>query len=254
MAACQDIVNHCNARLEIELYRDVALNGLQVEGVAEIDRLAVAVSTSERTISAAREWGAQALLVHHGLFWGERSVPLVGMLANRLRLLFRSNMNLIAYHLPLDGHDELGNNALLARQLGFRVEQRFADIAGVPLGVACAVEPRMPLDALADLVSTSLDRTPTVVGAVDAIDQIERIGILSGSGYGAIQEAAERGCQALITGDVREPTMAEARELGIAVIVAGHEATERTGVQALAGELAETFSIETRYVHDPNPI
>ncbi|HLT21363.1 MAG TPA: Nif3-like dinuclear metal center hexameric protein [Thermomicrobiales bacterium] len=252
MASRADLIAYCRERLEPERYRDVAANGLQVEGAAEVERLAVAVSTSAHTIGQAAEWGAQAMLVHHGLLWGGGLQPLTGILGGRLRELFTHDINLIAYHLPLDGHPEIGNNALLARDLGLSVEGQFGEVAGVPLGVIAAPAEEQPFDEFLGAVARLVERAPLVVGEIGG--SVRRVGILSGSGYSALAEAAELGCDALLTGDIREPTMAEARELGIAVIAAGHEATERLGVQALAAELAREFDIETRFFHDPNPV
>lgn len=254
MADRDEILEYCAARLDAGAYQDVAINGLQVEGASEINRIAVAVSTSDYTVSAAADWNADALLVHHGLFWGSQLQPLTGLLGNRLRTLFQNDINLIGYHLPLDGHEELGNNAQLANEFGFEVVERFGAVSGMPLGVICKVPAGLTLTELINQIEAKLDRTPTAVGDVESTANIRRIAILSGSGYGTLTEAAALGCQALVTGDVREPTMAEAREQGIVAIAAGHEATERTGVQALAAELAGRFDVDTRFFPDPNPI
>ncbi len=254
VATRQEILDYCDARLDAGSYQDVGINGLQVEGSPDIQRIAVAVSTSEKTISAAVDWGADALLVHHGLFWGGSVQPLVGLLGGRLKRLFQHELNLIAYHLPLDGQSEIGNNALLAHHLDLQVTDRFGSVAGMPLGVVGSVPGSITLTALLDRLSTLLDRRPVAVGPIETIERIQRVAILSGSGYGTLAEAAALGCQALITGDIREPTMAEARELGIIAIAAGHEATERSGIQALALELSKQFNVETMYFPDPNPI
>ncbi len=253
MATCVELISYCAERLQAGTYHDVAVNGLQVEGRSEVKRLASAVSASAYTITAAADWGADALLVHHGILWGGSIQPLTGIFGDRVKKLFQHDMNLIAYHLPLDGHDEIGNNVLLANALDMRVSSRFGDAGGVPIGVIAEPDGSLVLPALIEALQGLLDRTPVVVGHPDAAS-IQRVGILSGSGYGMLGESAQLGCQALITGDVREPTMAEARELGIAAIAAGHEATERLGVQALAAELAGRFDLETRFFHDPNPI
>ena len=254
MADRQGIIDYCDSRLEAGAYSDIAMNGLQVEGREEVGRLAIAVSASARTISSATEWNADALLVHHGLFWGGSPRPLTGLLGGRLRILFQHEISLIGYHLPLDGHPELGNNALLADTLGLKAVDRFAELGGMPLGVIAEPPDTLSLAGLMSRIESALEREPTAVGAEIGDEHIERIGILSGSGYGTLAEAASLGCQALITGDLREPTMAEARELGIIAIAAGHEATERSGVQALGRELAERFDLEAEYFADPNPI
>jgi dinuclear metal center YbgI/SA1388 family protein len=254
MASRDDILSYCDERLRPEQYRDVAINGLQVAGTPDIERLAIAVSTSIHTLTAADDWGADALLVHHGLLWSNRVEPLIGILAGRLRILFQNDINLVAYHLPLDGHDEIGNNVLLARHLGLTVVDRFAEAAGSPIGVIAQPGEDLQLGALAQTIRAELQYQPVIVGASDLDQPVSRVAIVTGSGYDCAAEAAEHGCQVLITGDIREPTMAEARELGVAVIAAGHEATERYGVQALGAELSERFGIRFRFFHDPNPV
>ncbi|MEZ4572017.1 MAG: Nif3-like dinuclear metal center hexameric protein [Thermomicrobiales bacterium] len=254
MANRGEILEYCARRLDVGAYQDVAINGLQVEGTDAIDRIAVAVSTSDRTISEAIDWNADALLVHHGLFWGSKLQPLTGLLGKRLGKLFKHDINLIGYHLPLDGHAEIGNNAILTSELGLEFAGRFGDVAGVPLGVIGKAAEPLELPDILNRLEDMLDRTPVAVGTEAEGNRYDRIGILSGSGYGTIAELAASDCRVLITGDVREPTMAEARELGVVAIAAGHEATERTGIQALANELATEFSVETRFFSDPNPI
>jgi dinuclear metal center YbgI/SA1388 family protein len=253
----EELVAWCDERLRAAAFQDVAVNGLQIEGRATIERMAVAVSTSRRTISEAAAWGADALLVHHGLFWGGKAGPIRGYPAERLRLIFRHDLNLIAYHLPLDGHADIGNNVLLARELGLTVDPdapRLAFVGREPLGVVGEAPTGLSLGNLVSRTGNATNREPIVVGADDMNFRISRVAVLTGSGYGAVQEAADLGCQALVTGDIRESTMAEAREVGLAVIAAGHEATERLGVQALAAALANVFGIEYRFIADPNPV
>jgi dinuclear metal center YbgI/SA1388 family protein len=250
----QELTAWCDARLRASSFQDVAVNGLQVEGSGEIAKVAVAVSTSRATIEDAVEWGADALLVHHGLLWGGRMAPLTGLLGDRLRLLFRHDLNLIAYHLPLDSHAEIGNCALLCRAAGYEPVGRFAQVGSEPLGVVGERRPALTLVDLLDEMTRVTEREPVAVGALDRCERIERVGFITGSGYSALIDALQAGCQVLVTGDIREPTMAEARELGLVVVAAGHEATERLGVQALAGELANQFGVETRFFADPNPI
>ena len=254
MADRLQILEYCDSRLDAGAYSDIAMNGLQVEGADRIERLALAVSASARTISAAAEWEADVLLVHHGLFWGASPRPLTGLLGRRLKTLFQNDINLIGYHLPLDGHADIGNNALLAHELGLSGVGRFAEVGGAPLGVIAEAFSPLSRGELLGRIASTLEREPVVVGDQGARNRIARIGVLSGSGYGTLAEAAEAGCEALITGDIREPTMAEARELGIIAIAAGHEATERFGIQALGRELAQRFQLEVTYFADPNPI
>jgi dinuclear metal center YbgI/SA1388 family protein len=248
------LIAWCDERLRAHAYQDVAVNGLQVEGRAEIERLAVAVSASQQTLCDALDWGADAVLVHHGLLWGGRLGAVTGLFAARLRLLLAHDLNLIAYHLPLDGHEELGNCALLAQAAGYEVDGRFAALGGEPLGVIGRPPANETLRRLTGHLHDITKRPPLVLGECDAGRVLERVGFLTGSGSSAVSEAAELGLDALVTGDVREPTMAEARELGLAVVSAGHEATERFGVQALALELREQFGLAVHLIHDPNPV
>lgn len=249
MASQSDIVKYCDDLLQAANYEDVAVNGLQVEGRADIQTIALAVSTSQRTIEQAIEWKADTLLVHHGLLWGSRSGPISGIFAKRLRLLLQHDLNLIGYHLPLDGHAQLGNNAQLIEKLGMARGDRFFGI-----GWLASASPARSLNALASRIEQLVKRPPVIVGETADDRPISTVAVVSGSGYGAVAGAASLGCDVLITGDVREPTMAEAREMGISVIAAGHEATERLGVQALGQVLAQQFGVTCRFIDDPNPI
>lgn len=254
MAHRDEIIGYCDERLRSAAFQDVAVNGLQVSGRLQINRLAVAVSASRQTLTEAANWRADALLVHHGLLWGGKLGPITGLFADRLRLLFENELSLIAYHLPLDGHPEIGNCARLCIASGFLPAGRFAPAGAEPLGIIGEWPRGYSLDDLVGTLADLTEREPVVVGIDHGDRQIERAGFLTGSGYSAVQEAAGAGCQALVTGDIRESTMAEARELGLSVVAAGHEATERLGVQALAAELAGRFGIETHFIADPNPV
>ena len=252
MISLRELTRYCDELLEIARFRDAAVNGVQVEGRAEVRRLATAVSASRQTISEARAWGADALLVHHGLLWGDRLGPITGVIRQRLRLLLADDLSLLAYHLPLDAHPELGNNTLLARSLQLDPIEPFALVSGVPIGFVAESSAPRPLVHLIDQVRELTGREPLVLPGGPA--EVRRVAVLSGSGASALPEAAELGCQALLTGEARETTMALARELGVTVIAAGHEATERLGVQALGRHLAERFELETTFLHDPNPV
>lgn len=253
MVERDELVRYCNELLEVSRYRDAATNGLQVEGRSTITRLAVAVSANQRTIEQAIEHGADALLVHHGLFWGDGLRAITGIVARRLRSLLAHEVNLLAYHLPLDGHPTLGNNVQLARALQLDPSEPFAELGGTPIGCIAQASAPLALDEFVDRIRILTDREPVVLSG--GPPRITRVAILSGSGASAITEAAARGCQVLLTGEARETTMALARELGITVIVAGHEATERLGVQALAQHLSDRFHLERIvFLADPNPI
>lgn len=252
MASISAIVEFCTIELAAERFRDAAVNGLQVEGAATVQRLATAVSVNEHIIRGAIEWGAEALLVHHGLLWGERQSPITGPLRIRLSLLLSNNINLVAYHLPLDAHAVHGNNAALARLLQLAIVEPFAEVNGQPIGFIAQAPAETNLAELTERVQALTGRAPQLL--TGGPERITRVAIVSGSGYATLDEAAALGCQALVTGDVREPTMALARELGVSVIAGGHEATERCGVQALAAALTQKFDVEARFFPDPNPI
>jgi dinuclear metal center YbgI/SA1388 family protein len=252
MVDLHELVRYCNQLLEASRFRDAATNGLQVEGRATVRRLAVAVSANRATIERAVAADADALLVHHGLFWGDGWRALTGIVRQRVRPLLVHEVSLIAYHLPLDAHPELGNNAQLALALGLEPIQPFAEVAGVPIGWIAQASETRHLEELVAAVEALTERQPVVLpGGRSAV---RRVAILSGSGASALDEAATYECDVLLTGEARETTMALARELGVTVIVAGHEATERLGVQALARHLAATFGLEVTFLHDPNPI
>ncbi|MBX6341557.1 MAG: Nif3-like dinuclear metal center hexameric protein, partial [Thermomicrobiaceae bacterium] len=181
MARIERVLSFANEYLAVDRFRDAAVNGLQVEGRAELARLATAVSASQRTIEDAIAAGADALLVHHGVLWGERRGPIAGVFAARLRLLLRHDLALIAYHLPLDAHPEVGNNALLARALGLGVVEPFAEVAGQPIGVIAEPESPLAPEEIARRVREVTGREPvTLPGGPDAV---HRVGIVSGSGY-----------------------------------------------------------------------
>lgn len=252
MADRDEILAFCAEYLWVDRFRDVAVNGLQVQGRDSVERIATAVSVSRYTIEAALDWGADTMLVHHGLLWSERAGPIVGPLRDRLKLLLTADINLIAYHLPLDAHPAVGNNSRLAAALGLDVVAPFAEIQGQPIGVIAVPPEPIPIPDLAARLERVTERAPVVLDGQAEVAR--RVAVLSGSGYSALDEAVAAGCEVLVTGDVREPTMALAREMGITVLAGGHEATERLGVQALAALLEERFDVQTRFFPDPNPI
>lgn len=252
MASRNEIVDYCNQLLQAGEYKDIALNGLQIEGTPEISSLTVAVSCNLHTIDAAIEQQSDAILVHHGLVLNDQVGHITGPVRQRLKGILANDLNLIAYHLPLDGHPEVGNNACIISRLDLSMREPLDVFGPMPIGyVAETGEPRT-LDTLVDDVMGLTGQDPVLLPG--GPNEVSKIAVLSGSGYPALEEAASKGCQALITGDAREPTMAMARELGISVIVGGHEATERLGVQALAERLYQTYGVEYRFVADPNPL
>lgn len=231
-------------------FKDYCPNGLQVQGREPIQRLVTGVTACQGLIDAAIAWDADAILVHHGYFWRGESEPLVGMKYQRVAALIRNDINLLAYHLPLDAHPEFGNNARLGQLLGMR------EVAVLPHCEESLVfggVPDMPL-TLADLVARIrqlTQREPLVVG--DDAQLVKRPAWCTGGAQDYIEAAFEAGADVYITGEVSERTVHSARELGIAFIAAGHHATERYGVQAVGEWLAQRFDLDHRYIDIDNP-
>lgn len=244
-----ELAAYCDVILNAASFSDYCPNGLQVEGTRNIRRLAAGVTASLAMIEAAADWGADAILVHHGWFWKGEPAPLTGMKGKRIRALYSRGMSLLAYHLPLDAHPEIGNNAMLGSRLGFR------DPAPTPAadGLLWQAEldaPETPGD-LSRRIEAALGRTPLHVAGGPA--RILRVGWCSGAAQEFIAEAADLDLDAYISGEISEPTTHIARERGIHYFAAGHHATERYGVRALAEKLAERFELDAEYLEIGNP-
>jgi dinuclear metal center YbgI/SA1388 family protein len=253
MTRLHSIISALDELLEPAAFGDLGPNGLQVPGPQDVQRVVTGVSAQRALVERAVEEGAQLVLVHHGLFWDFMPAGLTPTLAERLRPLFKHDVALAAYHLPLDGHPELGNNAILAERLGCERHEPFGTYRGAAIGRAGT----FPGDgiAAADLFARVREvtaREPTVFDG--GPDRVRRIGIVSGSGADALNEAIELGLDAFLTGEPREHVMADAREAGIHFIAAGHYATETFGVRALGDWLAQRFGVEHVWVDIPNPV
>ena len=237
--------------LNVNAISDYCPNGLQVEGKAQIKRIVSGVTASQALIDAAIELQADAILVHHGYFWKGEEQPIVGMKQRRIKALLANDINLLAYHLPLDVHPEVGNNVQLAQRLGLTVTGPLEP--GNPRNVGLIGELDTPLSAseFAARIAAALDRTPLVV---DHQQPIKRVAWCTGAAQGYIQHAITAGADAFITGEVSENTFHSAQENNISFFAAGHHATERYGVQALGAWLAERFNLEHHYVECPNPV
>lgn len=246
MAGRDEIVEYANGLLEVSRWPEFGPPGLQVVGADEVTLLACGVSSSRDLFEQAVSAGAELVLVHHGLFWRNEPLVIDARLRGRLEALFRGNASLLAYHLALDAHPELGNAAQLAARLRATPQSAFGGV-----GLGCTVEP-LSIDALAERVREVAGRDPLVFPY--GRSEISRLAISTGAaGYDLVQ-AAHEGYHALLTGEPEEPNQAAARELGIHLLAAGHHATERLGVQALAAHLAERFGIEWRYFEVDNPV
>jgi len=231
---------------------DYGPNGLQVPGAEEVDLLVTGVSAHRELFERAAAAGAQLVLCHHGIFWGDTAGPVTEQLKARLKLLFDNDMSLAAYHLPLDAHPEVGNNALICQGLGLEREAAFGQAKGAPIGwIGAAPEPL----SLAELVerSTALfGSAPLVFDSGPA--EIRRVGVVSGGGSSALAEAVALGLDAFLTGEPTEYVMADAREGGIHFLAGGHYASETFGVRRLGELLAERFGVGHTFVEIPNPI
>ena len=246
MAGRDEIVAYANALLEVERWPEFAPPGLQVIGAGEVTLLLCGVSSSLALFEHATDIGAEMVLVHHGLFWRNEPLVVDRRLRGRLEALFRGEVSLLAYHLALDAHETLGNAAQLAARIGATPEGRFGSI-----GLACTVD-GLSIGDLTSRVERALDRKPLVLA--HGPKRIERLAVSTGAaGYDLIR-AAHEGFHAMLTGEPEEPNLATARELGIHLVAAGHHATERFGVQALAAHLAATFAIDWRYHEVDNPV
>lgn len=249
MTGVKQLVEYCDELLDAALYRDYCPNGLQVEGAGEVQRIVSGVTACQALVDAAVERGADLLLVHHGYFWKGEAPTLVGMKRRRIKALLDNDINLLAYHLPLDGHPQLGNNAQLGARLGFEVSDHFLDN---DIGCLGRLDAPCSLAALGARVDELLGRTPQLIAGGD--HPIERIAWCSGAAQGYLEQAAALGADAYLSGEISEHTVHAARELGIHYIAAGHHATERFGVQALGTHLAAHFDIYHEYIDIPNPV
>jgi dinuclear metal center YbgI/SA1388 family protein len=252
-AQLADIVAALDDLLEPERFADYGPNGLQVPGAEQVTTVATGVSAHVELFERARAERAELVLVHHGLFWGSGPGPIDAALARRLRVLFAADMSLVAYHLPLDAHREVGNNALLARALGAQATVPFAAHRGEPIG--CLAE--LPDGGLAApelfaRVGTVTAREPLVFDC--GPPRVRRVAIVTGAGADHLGEAVAAGAEAFLTGEPAERVMAQAREAGVHFIAAGHYATETFGVRRLGEILRERCGVRHVFLDVPNPV
>ena len=240
-----------DSELRVSAFKDYCPNGLQVEGRDEINVIVSGVTACQALLDKAVELKADAVLVHHGYFWRGEDERLVGMKAQRIRTLLEAGINLFAYHLPLDCHPTLGNNAGLARAMGLDGWQGI-DPDNSTHPVFCgAFEEGACLSAIVTRLEHELQRQTLVIGEPDAV--IRSAAWCTGGGQGYIDEAASYGADLFVTGEVSEQTIHVARERGLAFIAAGHHATERFGARNLGQWIAEHFGIEHHFVEIDNP-
>jgi dinuclear metal center YbgI/SA1388 family protein len=253
----REVIGYLDTTLEIERFKDYAPNGLQVEGVLEVERIVTGVSASAELIGRAVELGADLIVVHHGLVWGSGLAKIAGPLARRLKLLLGNDVSLAAYHLPLDKHARLGNNVGLCDALGLgATREAFGEVRGSALGLAGTWSPPHSKQAALDRIASGVCRgePPRFVFPYGP-DQIRKVGVCTGAASDLLEAAAGAGCDLFVTGELAERAGDLAKELQITLVAAGHVATEVFGPMRLADELRMRFpSVETQFVYVANPV
>ncbi|MGA9286002.1 MAG: Nif3-like dinuclear metal center hexameric protein [Solirubrobacteraceae bacterium] len=248
-----EAIAHLDNLLDPARFKDYCPNGLQVPGKTTVSKLATGVTASAELIERAIAIEADMVIVHHGLFWGSKPTSIDAPMKHRLKLLFDADMALAAYHLPLDAHPEVGNNALIGKALGAGTLTPFAPHEGEPIGqLARFPGEGIQTQALFAKVAQLTERTPLVFDS--GPDQIRNIAIVSGGGAGYFPEAVAAKADAFLTGEPAERVMSEARETATHFIAAGHYATETFGVRRLGENLAARFGLEHTFIDVPNPV
>jgi len=248
----KDLEAELKILLRPEQFNDYCPNGLQVEGRKDVSKIVSGVTACRELIDAAEENGADVLLVHHGYFWRGEDQTITGLKKARIESLVNSGISLLAYHLPLDVHQQLGNNAQLGKLLGIDISGELGKRNNHPMGLSGEFSEPVSCQALQKLLSEKLGREPLVVPGKS--EQIETVAWCTGAAQDYIQLAIDAGMDAYITGEVSESTFHMARESGIHFFSAGHHATERYGVQAVGEYLAEKFGIEHQFIDIDNPV
>lgn len=245
-----ELTQWCDDYLNAHEFKDYCPNGLQVDADVPIKKIVTGVTATQNLIDAAIAQKADAILVHHGYFWKGEAQPLTGMKGKRIRSLLQNNISLIAYHLPLDAHPIVGNNAVLAQQLGFEITGALYPEEKHPVGNIAVCTPTSIEDIISK-VSSVLERTPMHISAGNK--NITKIGICTGGAQDMLEQAAKMGCQLYISGEISERTTHSARELGIDYLACGHHATESGGIKDLGELINRTHGLEITFINDPNP-
>ena len=249
MIGTPDLVRYLDELLNASSIKDYCPNGLQVEGAPLVSRAVFAVTASLAVVEQAAAEGAQALLVHHGYFWRGEDPRVIGVRRRRLAALLAADINLIGYHLPLDLHPTLGNNAQFGSRMGWSTDQTGGEHKLIALATL-----EQPLSAaqLGEHLQERLDREPLLVG--DLTRDVRRIAWCTGGAQDMLEAAINLGADAFISGEISERTTHLAREAGVVYAAAGHHATERYGIQALGQHLTGHFAIDAVFIDDPNPV
>lgn len=232
--------------LQPERFNDYCPNGLQVEGKSEIKKIVTGVTASMNLLQAAQQANADAILVHHGYFWRGETLPITGIKKQRIAFLLQHQLNLFAYHLPLDMHPEIGNNVMLAKQLDLTVD------SWVDMLALSELKKAQTLSSFVELVEEKLNRKAVVIG--DLSRPVKRVALCTGAAQGYIEQAAAANVDVYLSGEISEQTVHVAREANVSYISAGHHATERYGIQALGAHLAEKFGIIHEFIDCDNPV
>lgn len=232
--------------LQPERFNDYCPNGLQVEGKSEIKKIVTGVTASMNLLQAAQQANSDAILVHHGYFWRGETLPITGIKKQRIAFLLQHQLNLFAYHLPLDMHPEIGNNVMLAKQLDLTVD------SWVDMLALSELKKAQTLSSFVELVEEKLNRKAVVIG--DLSRPIKRVALCTGAAQGYIEQAAAANVDVYLSGEISEQTVHVAREANVSYISAGHHATERYGIQALGAHLAEKFGINHEFIDCDNPV
>jgi dinuclear metal center YbgI/SA1388 family protein len=242
----KDLNNYLNQLLQPERFSDYCPNGLQVEGKDEVNTIVTGVTASMELLKAAQIANADTVLVHHGYFWRGESMPITGIKKQRIQFLLQHEINLFAYHLPLDAHPDLGNNVMLAKKLGFKVDA-WADMLAL-----LELKKPLSLESFVELVEDKLNRKAVVIG--DLNSSVKRIALCTGAAQGYIEQAVAANVDVYLSGEISEQTVHIARETGVSYISAGHHATERYGIQALGEHLAHKFGLKHIFIDCDNPV
>jgi dinuclear metal center YbgI/SA1388 family protein len=247
----KELTRWCDTTLQVSKFKDYAPNGLQVEGSPTISKIVTGVTASLSLIEAAIAENADAILVHHGYFWKGEDPCLTGMKGRRIRRLLHKNISLIAYHLPLDAHPQLGNNIAFAELMGFTTLGGLNPDEKYPIGNLGECEPTT-VPAMAELLRKTLGRRPRYLAG--GPETIRKVGWCTGGAQDFIHQAAKMGCDAYFSGEVSERTFHDAAELGIHYFECGHHATERGGIMRLGQAVAQQFGIDVEFIDIENPV
>lgn len=243
------LLDYTRQLLQVERFRDYCPNGLQVQGKSDVLKIVTGVTASMALLEAAHAENADLILVHHGYFWKNEDERIVGIKKQRLQFLLKHDLNLVAYHLPLDAHIEFGNNAQLGKKMGIEIqgwagEQNIVAYGDLPIA--------QTVETFAKDLGKILNREPMVIGNADKV--IKTIAWCTGAAQGYIEAAIALGVDAFVSGEISEQTFHLAQESGVAYIAAGHHATERYGVQALGAHLADRFGLRHTFIEINNPV